>query len=356
MLCILSVQSIAQTFIGIPFLDRNRKVGNCLVCYPSDSSVISYVDKVGSRMDEKLKEFDYSKEIYKNQITYLDSLLLNESHADEIKVRLIYMKIGLYLMGVIEDGNVIYNFSVSSADRMTDFGGAKKIISLFDEIIALNIDEESKMFFQNAKLAYCTQSYTIYELNEHELDWVRDEKMFSRLPLEEKNIAQNFLDTRKVTSYNPFSNYDAYGLGVSTSFGKEQWYGVEFSFDPKLESRNPFIRYNSLLGYRKDTRISWASSKLLLNTFYDKFDFLFSIYDVKNYNGFKVNLVQFGLHETFQFQNKLFYRPEIGYTFGLFTLSYAYNLTFDNTIRSSTEKHMVNFSISYPLIRIGKYY
>ena len=355
-LCILSFQSIAQSLVGIPFLDRNRKVGECLVCNPTDSSVVSYLDEVGKTIDEKLKKFDYSKETYKDQIAYLDSLILDKNQSDAVKVRLIYTKIRLYLIGVIEEGNMVYNFTTSTVDSLTDYSGAAKIVSYFDEILALNIDEVSRTYFQNVKLLYYTQSYLLYQINEGDMDWLKDEKMLTSLPKAESNIAQNFLSTKKTTTYNPYSTYDAYGLGVSTSFGKELWYGAEFSYDPNMETINPFRMYHPLLGYRKDTRISWVSSKLLINNNFDKIDFLFSVLDVKNLFGFKFNLLQYGLHSTPEFENKFFYRPEVGYTYGIFTLSYAYNLTFDNSIRSSTEKHMVNFSISYPLIRIGKYY
>ncbi len=354
--CILSIQSFAQFFIGIPMLDRNRKVGKCLVCQPKDSNVVRYLDEVYNLIDEKLEKFDYSREIYLKQISFLDSLLQNETYSDEIKVNLIYTKIHCYLKGVIEEGNVIYNYSCSTVDSITDFSGATKIVSLFDEILSMNMDSVSKKFFQNVKLMYYTQSFLIYDMNNKDIDWVKNEQLLNQFPKDEKNLAQNFLDTKKTTKYNPFFTYDAYGLGISSSIGKEQWLGFEFSYDPVMETANPFKRYNPLLGYRMDTRISWISWTMLFNKNKDKIDFLFSICDVKNYNGFKVNLVQFGLHSSTQFNSKLFYRPEIGYTFGIFTLSYSYNFTFDKAIRSSTEKNMLNFSISYPLIRLGKYY
>jgi len=354
--CILSIQSFAQFFIGIPMLDRNRKVGKCLICQPKDTSVVRYIDEVGNLIDEKLEKFDYSKEIYMKQISFLDSLLQNENLSDEIKVNFIFTKIRLYLNGVVEDSNVIYNYAYSSVDSITDYSGAAKIVSLFDEILAKKMDSVSKTFFQNVKLSYYTHSYLIYEMNHRDKDWLKNEQLLNQFPKDEKNLALNFLDTKKTTKYNPYFRYDAYGLGVSASFGKEQWYGIEFSYDPVMETANPFRRFHSLDGSRSDTRISWLSSKFLFNKNRDKFDFLFSICDVKNYDGFKVNLLQFGLHSTAQFNDKFFYRPEIGYTFGIFTLSYSYNFTFDKTIRSLTEKNMLNFSITYPLIRIGKYY
>lgn len=52
---------------------------------------------------------------------------------------------------------------------------------------------------------------------------------------------------------------------------------------------------------------------------------------------------------------KWFYRPEIGISYGIFNLSYSYNLTFDKSIRFATEKNMFTFGISYPLVRIGDY-
>ena len=162
----------------------------------------------------------------------------------------------------------------------------------------------------------------------------------------ERALAQNYVESLNLTSFNPLFYYDAYGVGATASFGKENWYGVEFSFDVQNETVNPFIRYHQGLGYRNDYRISWISTKILVNQNVDKVDFLLGIYDIKNYRGFKINLAQFGLHSSLQYEDKVFYRPEIGYSYGIFTLSYGYNFTFDQTIRPLTEKHLVNFTIT----------
>jgi hypothetical protein len=72
---------------------------------------------------------------------------------------------------------------------------------------------------------------------------------------------------------------------------------------------------------------------------------------------FSLSLYRFGQHalENEKFFKSLFYRPEIGFHYGIFDLTYSYNVTFNKNIRPNTEKHLVSVGISYPLIRIGTY-
>jgi hypothetical protein len=84
-------------------------------------------------------------------------------------------------------------------------------------------------------------------------------------------------------------------------------------------------------------------------------DFMFNFLNFRH-PILNLNLIQFGYHEGVSDKLKWFYRPEIGLSYGIFKASYAYNLTFDKSVRSLTEKSLFTFGISYPLIRIGDYF
>lgn len=352
-----SSYSIGQTYFGIPFLDQCRKMGSCPVCDSDDKNLKALDEKFANEFETRFMSKKYSDQNYKDQINYIDSFLLIENQNELFKAKLLYIKIHIY-MALIEDGDEVYNFAISIKDSLNDFSGPKKIIDLFDEIINLDIDEDSKLYFQNAKLSYYTGSYLIYEFDrtDYKLNWVSDQSKRSELTDEAKELADNYVQTKSKTTYNPFFNYDAYGIGLTSAIGNDTWVGYEISFDVENETMNPFRRYHPFLGYRNDYRLSWFSSKFLINKELSKADLAVSICDFKNWQGFKINLIQFGLHYSDQFEAKLFYRPEIGYSYGIFSLTYSYNYTFNENIRPLTEKHMVNLTLSYPLIRIGKYY
>lgn len=353
-----SFHSIGQTYFGIPFLDQSRKLGSCPVCKNKEDTTILLLENIGNEYDLIFDKEEAALENYLIALSFFDSLLSTSDFNDIIKSRLILEKIKIYCTGIVENGDEVYNFAISEGETLLNFMGPTKIIDLFDEIIALDIDEQSKNYFRNAKLSYFTRSFLFYEIDrqDYSAEWIKNEEKRAQLPPMERALAQNYVESLNLTSFNPLFYYDAHGVGVTASFGKENWYGVEFSFDVQNETVNPFIRYHRGLGYRNDYRISWISTKILVNQNVDKVDFLVGIYDIKNYRGFKLNLAQFGLHSSTQYEDKIFYRPEIGYSYGIFTLSYGYNFTLDQTIRPITEKHLVNFTISYPLIRVGKYY
>ena len=47
----------------------------------------------------------------------------------------------------------VYNNSLALADELINFSGPLKIIQLYDEIIALPIDENSRLYYKNLKLS-----------------------------------------------------------------------------------------------------------------------------------------------------------------------------------------------------------
>jgi hypothetical protein len=120
-----------------------------------------------------------------------------------------------------------------------------------------------------------------------------------------------------------------------------------------VDNINPFRR--NLISGSPYFRFNYLSTSFLINiNDNSKQDLLFSAFNLRN-PFIHAKLIQFGFHSGISDKLKWFYRPEIGVSYGIFHLSYSYNLAFDKTVRSLAEKNMLTFGISYPLIRIGGY-
>lgn len=366
-ICAISLNFFSQTSIGFPFLNRD-KVGPCAICDPSDPNDAAYLKDLDEKLIAQFDGKDYSKETDLKRIVFLDSILADSTLTAVVKARLINTKIRLYCKGVIDNMDastnqiigshfITYNYALSYNDGDINFDGPLYIIGLFDEILALDIDSTSKSHFRNVKLAYCAQSGIIQEINNANTVWLDTKTVPKNVKGAEKALAQNFLDTRKQTNYNPFVCYDAFSPGATAALGKDLWYGFQVGFEYEIEVNNPFKINHRALGYRTDQRVSLLGMKAFYNsTNSNKIDLMFNVFNIQNAGFLSLNLVQFGWHLHDLPENKMFYRPEIGLHYGIFTLSYGYNLTLNKEMRPLTEKHMFNFTISYPLFRVSSFY
>jgi hypothetical protein len=352
---LIGLQVFGQGFIGFPFANRS-KVGPCPICNPTDSADIRFLAAVDKNFKTKYDPSITERENCISEIYYLDSLLQDSTLNNLIKARLINMKIFIFCNCIVDDGRQVYNYSQTLNENNGNFSGALYILSLYDEILSLELDSTTIQYFRNVKLAYCAQSGMIQEINNAHTDWIEIGKVPSNFKKNEKLIAENFLETQKLTNYNPFLVYNAWSPGLISSYGKELWYGFQLSFEPNVEVINPFRIKHRALGYRTDFRVAALTSKLLLKPDLSQKEILFSIFHLQNVSNFSLNILQFGWHLHQQEKNYMFYRPEIGIHYGIFTLTYGYNLTFNKQYRPTTEKHLVNFTISYPLFRVGEYY
>lgn len=353
--CLIGLQVFSQGYIGFPFANRS-KVGPCPICNPTDSSDIRFLAAVDKKLDERVDESLPIKDACLDQIYFLDSLLQDTTFNDLIRARLVNTKINLYCSCVIDKEFEVYNFAQTENENNGDFSGALYIISLFDEILSLELDSTTIQYFRNVKLAYCAQTGMIQEINNANWEWMERGKVPSNFKKNEKLIAENFLETQKLTNYNPFLVYNALSPGLISSYGKEFWYGFQLSIEPGVEVINPFKIYHKAFGYRTDDRIALITTKLLMKPDLSQKDLMLSLLNFQNTSNISLNILQFGWHLHQQEKNYVFYRPEIGLHYGIFTLTYGYNLTFNKQYRPTTEKHLINLTISYPLLRVGTYH
>ena len=363
----LSLSLQGQKIIGFPFKDRDQ-LGFCPVCEIKDSNDLIYLSNFDQILNEKFGREKENYELYLRKINFVESILKQTSLSTAVRVKLLNNVIDWYCLDVIDNYEesseieyedsmyTVYNNSLALADELINFSGPLKIIQLYDEIIALPIDENSRLYYKNLKLAYCAQSRIIKLVNDRDRDWISKKSLPQNLIGNEKEVAQNFLNTMNETNFNPFTVYKAISPGINTSFGKEFWYGFELSYDPYQEFYNPRNPKHPFLGYKRDYRGSLLGIKLLVNPDLSKKDILFSVMDYHLTDYIYMNPFQFGWHLYGLNKNEMFMRPEFGIHYSIFTLTYGYNYTFNEEMRPFTEKHMVNFTISYPLLRLGKYH
>ena len=363
----ISMNLHGQKGISFPFLNRDE-LGPCPVCDITDSTDIAYLERFERILDDKFGFLDEDQELYLRKIEFVESILNRPSLTTAVRVKLLNTVIDWYCIDVVDNYDdlsevdyedstyTVYNNALASAIELVNFSGPLKIIELYDEILALPLDDISLRYYKNLKLAYCAQSGIINMVNDWDNDWIENKTLPQNLIGDERTVAQNFLLTMNETDYNPFISYQAVSVGINTSFGKELWYGFQLAYEPFVEIYNPLLVRHPFLGYRTDYRTSYFGIKLLVNPDLTKKDFLLSLADVTPTDFIYLNPYQVGWHLYGKNNNKMFARPEIGIHYSIFTLFYCYNWTFDKEIRPFTEKHMVNFKISYPLFKIGSFY
>lgn len=364
---LVSLSLQGQKLISFPFLNRDE-LGPCPVCEIKDSNDIIYLSNFEHILDEKFGKTEENQELYLRKIEFVETILKQTSLTTAVRVKLLNTVIDWYCLKVIDNYDedfewgyqdslyTVYNNSLASANELINFSGPLKIIQLYDEILALPLDNQSMSYYRNLKLAYCAQSRIIKLVNDRHRDWISKKLVPQNLIGDEREVAQNFLTTLNETDYNPFVTYKAISPGINTSIGKEFWYGFELSYSPYEELNNPFIIRHPFLGYRIGYRGSLLRFNLLVTPDLSKKDLLFTVMDYHLTDFLYMNPFQIGWHLNGQNNLKIFSRPELGFHYGIFTLTYSYNWTYNEELRPFTEKHMVNFTISYPLFKLGSFY
>jgi hypothetical protein len=355
----------AQTFIGVPFLDKCRKMSHCDLCDTKNPKTIAYMDSIEVQL-EKINSNDESNwqapslELINKEIQRFDQLNQNLDAAlnteKEILGRLKLLKVRLLTQYVISVKDTVYNLALSDYERLDNFSGVSAINNLLEEVIALNLSESTNRYCRELRMKYMNESYALEEISLDDFSWyeMNDINKLQGISEDRMNAARIFLEDKKSTDYVPFNSYIGIGVGAVGAYGKGTWAGYEIS-DEYVEYSNPFLLNHPLSG-GPHFRFSLIGTSYLWNmNDRSKQDFTIHILNFKH-PLLNINLIQFGAHYGLADKGKWFYRPEIGFSYGIFKLGYSYNLTFDKSLRSQTEKSMLTFGISYPLFRVGDYY
>jgi hypothetical protein len=356
----------AQSLIGIPFLDKCQKIGACEMCKNPLPETKRYIDSMEIVLKPYYVKNDKLKMIQAYNVIDSNISQLKRNYSvykegripeKEILGRLLLIKMQYLVLYIVEKDGVIYNLNASELEHFPSYSGVKEICDIFDEIINLNLSDKTNQYIRNLRLEYIYESGAFYDIDSENYDWYynNDSRLLEKNPeisQEEYSIAKLFGSEMSNSKYVPFNGYFGLGLGIAGGIGKSGWLGYEVS-DDDVENVNPF-KPNRLSGISY-FRANYFSASYLWNlSNKSKQDFLVSALNFRN-PLIHLKLIQFGFHSGISDKLKWFYRPEIGVSYGIFHLSYSYNLAFDKTIRSLAEKNMLTFGISYPLIRIGGY-
>lgn len=146
------------------------------------------------------------------------------------------------------------------------------------------------------------------------------------------------------------------GLGAHLIQGKNTWYGFNFAlvklYQPHFKLKTIDSETNKPIYINKE--MNFSLSLLGFNYAYapkiKKHDM--SIELIKFDAPIYISPLQIGWQywETKE-KNYGFYRPEIGIGYGGFSISYAYTLMFNKSLREEAEKHLLLLRYNYPFIK-----
>ncbi len=362
---LLTSNVFAQKFIGIPFLDKCIKMSPCDLCDTKNPKTIAYMDSIEVQL-EKINSNNESNwqeptlELINKEIQRFSQLNTNLDAAlnpeKEIWGRLKLLKATILIQNVISIKDTVYNLALSDYEGLDNFSGVTEVNKLLEEVIALNLSESTNRYCREFRLKYMNESYALDQISLEDFSWyeMNDLKILKGISEDRMNAARTFLEDKKSTDYVPFSSFGGIGVGAVGAYGKDTWAGYEISAE-HVEYHNPFLLIHPLSGL-PHLRFSLIGTSYLWNmNDRSKQDLTIHILNFKH-PLLNINLIQFGAHYGLADKGKWFYRPEIGFSYGIFKLGYSYNLTFDKSLRSQTEKSMLTFGISYPLFRLGDYY
>lgn len=148
---------------------------------------------------------------------------------------------------------------------------------------------------------------------------------------------------------------DGFGLGIHSIHGKENWLGVDFSI-VSYYHRVSYLKYNCINEskfYRPSKRAVQSVNALTFSyskSFKSKTnDLSFSLLEMNAPLTFIP--FRFGVQtQPGSSSKRFYYRPGLGLSIGMVSLSYSYNLMFSKSIRASSEKHLLNFRVIYPIV------
>lgn len=336
-----------QKSFGLTFLD-GYKYPDCKMCNLEGDEKIQ-IDEV----EQKTENLTPKKTVAK-----LEELLLTD-YADNVKARIAMTIARVKYEEIILEDQLNYspyrsdyfnNSATSLKLSRKEIDGAMEVLMWFDKAINYAGDAGSKSYLQKGRMHYIVDEGIFYAImDEKNLDYSSLSKSVAGLKdnSDEKRILELLNVDYNTSGYVPFDNYSGLNTGFIYSYGKDSWIGGEIGID-YVDDKNPFKNY---------FRMSALSISFQHNLNTGSNDISFDAIKFRQVGFFNLNITQFGFHQGLQGVDgvKWFYRPEIGLSYGPFSVSYAYNLTFKKDVRSLTEKNMLVVKFSYPYIRISKY-
>lgn len=372
--------------IGFAFRDQKHAYLNCSFCNLNEQDNAKLIEIYDQMSDLDINEY---KEILLKSIS--------KENSDDLNGRLLlnlFDELGESTHDCSWEDSLIYNISNPWSENYGDDNsfafneqkGTLYMINLMNKCISYAKDPQTIYSLKINRFKYLSQSGVLEKLDKDPLDFLSyyEEKLSEKNSSFEDEILKTYIGD-KLTLYDvlkqkemkikfsgdynkqnendidyyqidkataPFEYFRNYYIapGVGYSYGKDQWISAELSFglrDREMPYKLDLGSFrNNLLNIGINYNLNSNSKEFLISAFVNKTQYLL------------LNVVQFGIHDSqlASFKKSFFYRPKIGFQYGYFDISYSYNLTFNKEIRPLTEKHLLSIGVSYPLIRVGKYF
>ena len=333
--------------IGFTFLDKNLNKGSCKFCFdrdPLSEKQIDFFEK-----NSPIKSVDEislnHKDLYVN---YIDSTLRDSKLTKLTLGYLKFQKIGMLSNFVNFTDSAIFTQLKSKGETilLPSPKLALEIDSLFDEILSLDLDIESLNYVRKTRME-CFLKIGLISIFEHfSPDFCIDKDTSAFEDLNFKSLATKYLNDEQLTNYIPFRDYVGMNTGFSSCYGRTWMVGIDFSLEYATD-RNPFSNF---------ARVDLIGFNYHLNTQEKRKEFLFNILNLKQIGFATANIIQFGIQGGYDANWYWAYRPQLGYAYGPFMIGYAYNYTFNKNVRALMPTHLLTLNISYPFIRLGRYF
>jgi hypothetical protein len=361
--------SFVYSQISIPLLHNELKCIPCKEVENEDKnkikSVVSLLKNDEMQALEKLLELSQEESFSKNG-----------------RILCLLEIIDYYTIEKIEENDIIYNLALSEfgyennyeiseteAHERTVLGkkGATEICNLYDKAIALSLDSLTTKYLQNRRLDYLINSNFMDEI--YDYDFIKSGKIDDYFDFEsiteinhkainegiDNRFYEQVLTDYNTTHFLPYQSYLGLNLGLTSNYGNNFWVGGEISLDA-VGHKNPF-QFVHPISRAPNFRSSSMGISFMKNSNSNSYDLGFFPSRITNLFFVNLNILQFGFQWGEQFGDNSkywYYRPEIGFSYAIFSLSYSYNLLFDKFARNLTDKSMVTFKISYPLLELVK--
>lgn len=196
----------------------------------------------------------------------------------------------------------------------------------------------------------------IQTCNECGILWRKNRYTFlSRVNEKENPIYLTDLETLKKAGFK--EDREGLGVGLKYMHGKESWYGFTSNILLLMHPTYKIKGFNAELGKKDVLDKNLIPLTMSLCNFGYAYSPSAKIHDftldlIKMQGPIYLNPTQIGWQYWVEENaNYGFYRPEIGLGYGIFSLTYSYNLMFKKTKRADAEKHLLSAHICYPLVK-----
>lgn len=341
---IFNIGLAQNRIIGVPLFDKHLNLGKCKLCNDRDSKSNEQI--ISFTKNYPFQKVDvFSKKQIDSFLNYFDHKFQDSDYTVLTKAFILFAKADFMgSMVNFSDSDFLSIFYLDS-DELPSANIAVKITNLYDTLLKMDLDVETKKYLRKARMLTFRQIGLLSIFNKISPGIFDNKNTEDMYDLTFKQLADTYFQDESYTDFIPYRTYLGLNFGLSGNIGKYNLLGAEVSYE-LVANRNPF---------NNDVRLDIIGLVYHQESGGNRNEFLFNFLNFRQIYFSSVNLCQFGLQSGLTNEWNWCYRPQLGYAFGPFQIGYAYNFTFNAEARKNANGHLITFNFSYPLIRIGEY-